>query len=1062
MNDRIVARPALQRAIFDLVVRERSPVVALWGAGGFGKTTLARHVHDDPAVRSEYPDGVYWITLGQYCDDSALLSKLNDLVLLITGARPNLHDLTVAGWHLADVLGSRRALIVLDDIWRSRDLQPLLWLDGDVQYVLTTRDRGLVPDTAVTVPIGSMNDDESLGVLSYQVPATEGALRPLLKPCAGWAVLLRVTNGRIRDDLRSGRDVGSSVSRIKAAYERHGPYLFGEREVDYRDAVLAALLTDSVAQLPAELQSHYSTLAIFPEDAAIPVRLLARAWRLSVDRSEEVCRRLERAALVDRVVSVEDEGLHVFLHDSVRDTLRGNPDTDLPALNEAFLAAVRPVAGGPGAGTSWARLSEDESYLWRHVCWHLREAGAWDELATALTDLEFVARHTVEAGRRVTEREAALAAAFRDAVRPLADFLKFQGHLLDPLDEPTARQATLASYTEIRQWPTGPHLRLDWQRRWSDGDQASDGHVGIVTACAFDPRGSRVATAGSDGRVILSDLGPSGSLSHPQVLTGHQGWCRDVAFSHRGDLVASASDDGTVRIWSSASTDCRWVLEDHRGAVRACAFSPDDSWVVSASDDGTMKIWDLRTGACVRTLEGHTAAVRTCAVSGDGGAIASGSDDGFVKLWQPPTGEVTASFRPHGAAVWTVTFASRGGQVLTGSADGSLALTDIASGEVVRRFLGHRRPVRRCATSPTGEWIVSAAGDDGPARVWDTATGTVIAELRGHDSWVVGCAVDPSGRFLATSSVDGRALVWDATTFQLVGELAGLPTLLWAVDMTADGEAVVGAVDGTVAYVETATGRTLGSVRLPGGCTRSIEASAPQRTVYATNDAGTVTVLRARAPVASLAAHAASVRGCRLHGNGRLLVTGAHDGHVGIWEVDGDGLPALRHMIEAHSAEVLDCATSSFGPLRLAVSASRDGTFAVWDCDTAALLFRSPRMGSPLACCDACAAGDVVTVLTGSDDGRVLMWTGGPELHEFTARPLGTHAAWVTRIRLSEDRALAGSVSDDRTLRVWSLDDGLQLAALAVDEPLYSCAWAGPSTILAVGGGGVHRLGLTP
>ena len=41
---------------------------ALHGLGGLGKTTLARAACDDPAIRTAFPDGVLWATLGQQPD----------------------------------------------------------------------------------------------------------------------------------------------------------------------------------------------------------------------------------------------------------------------------------------------------------------------------------------------------------------------------------------------------------------------------------------------------------------------------------------------------------------------------------------------------------------------------------------------------------------------------------------------------------------------------------------------------------------------------------------------------------------------------------------------------------------------------------------------------------------------------------------------------------------------------------------------------------------------------------------------------------------------------------
>jgi WD40 repeat protein len=65
------------------------------------------------------------------------------------------------------------------------------------------------------------------------------------------------------------------------------------------------------------------------------------------------------------------------------------------------------------------------------------------------------------------------------------------------------------------------------------------------------------------------------------VLEGHSGTVNAVVFSPDGQLVASASGDITVRVWETATGQCRSVLEGHSGSVNAVVFSPDGQLVAS-------------------------------------------------------------------------------------------------------------------------------------------------------------------------------------------------------------------------------------------------------------------------------------------------------------------------------------------------------------------------------------------------------------------------------------------------------------------------------------------------
>src|SRR5207237_363052 len=90
-----------------------------------------------------------------------------------------------------------------------------------------------------------------------------------------------------------------------------------------------------------------------------------------------------------------------------------------------------------------------------------------------------------------------------------------------------------------------------------------------------------------------------------KVLNGHLSAVSELAFAPNGGVLASGSFDNTIRLWDSASGQCRAVLRGHKDAVRACAFAPNGRILGSASDDGTVRLWDTVSGECQMVLEGH-------------------------------------------------------------------------------------------------------------------------------------------------------------------------------------------------------------------------------------------------------------------------------------------------------------------------------------------------------------------------------------------------------------------------------------------------------------------------
>ncbi|MBN8595594.1 MAG: toll/interleukin-1 receptor domain-containing protein [Anaerolineae bacterium] len=77
---------------------------ALRGAGGYGKTTLAKALCRDWRISGAYPDGIYWTTLGEKLltmsaevREAELVDRLLDLVVTMTGVRPGVQKLDAAG-----------------------------------------------------------------------------------------------------------------------------------------------------------------------------------------------------------------------------------------------------------------------------------------------------------------------------------------------------------------------------------------------------------------------------------------------------------------------------------------------------------------------------------------------------------------------------------------------------------------------------------------------------------------------------------------------------------------------------------------------------------------------------------------------------------------------------------------------------------------------------------------------------------------------------------------------------------------------------------------------------
>lgn len=159
--------------------------------------------------------------------------------------------------------------------------------------------------------------------------------------------------------------------------------------------------------------------------------------------------------------------------------------------------------------------------------------------------------------------------------------------------------------------------------------------VAVLTAAdaiggvAFAPDGTTFA-AGSIPDVLLAKAETGGQFL---ILKGHTAGVNDVAFSSDGRKLASASTDGTVIVWEVGTGQSIYRLPAASGAVHGVAFSPDGSLLAAGTERGRILVWEMSTGDLLVKFDAHEEEVYDVAFSPDGKTLASASADTTVGLW---------------------------------------------------------------------------------------------------------------------------------------------------------------------------------------------------------------------------------------------------------------------------------------------------------------------------------------------------------------------------------------------------------------------------------------------
>lgn len=114
---------------------------ALEGAGGFGKTVLARAVAASPRIRRYFRGRIYVVTIGRDVRSrAAIAAKVAEATRFVTGDTTAFDDPGLAGDHLGRLLDRRpRTLLLLDDVWDAEQLDPFLRGGARCVRLVTTR-----------------------------------------------------------------------------------------------------------------------------------------------------------------------------------------------------------------------------------------------------------------------------------------------------------------------------------------------------------------------------------------------------------------------------------------------------------------------------------------------------------------------------------------------------------------------------------------------------------------------------------------------------------------------------------------------------------------------------------------------------------------------------------------------------------------------------------------------------------------------------------------------------------------------------------------------------------
>jgi WD40 repeat protein len=1011
--------------------------LGLFGQGGIGKSVQAIAVARDERVRAAFPDGVYWVTVGENGD---LISAQLDLLGRLGVRDISLRTSSEGRKLLERVLAGRRVLLVIDDVWSDAAAMAFRATGAGGRVIYTTRDASVLRVVDARV--------ERVDVLPRP------AARQLLANLSGTPIellsaeverVLETTGGvplalaLVATAVRSGTTWEAITAELTQSTETFLDHPYAD--------TFNALQVATVA-LPKGLADQYLSLAVYPKDTRIPVAAVARYWQhLYGTMPQQTLVDLQTFAHRGLLVLDSDE---ITLHDLQHDFLLLHVD-DLPLRHADLLTAYQQLL--PPVGDGWWQLPPAEPYIADHLAYHLAEAGFRDVLVATVTDLLYLTVRVARSGPQAAEADLRTASRLtpnNTQIAWLCRWLARSGHLFTGFDDPAKLAPTLAS--SLADVPVG----IDQERlrsllplvylvpRWGIiGSSALvrvlTGHAGPIMTMAFSADAQLLATAGLDRVVRLWDI-PSGReqaqfIGHTnsvlaiafgpdnQLITvGHDNSARSwdlaagggepritavptfmtpqVVLSPGAELLTTVDHNYTVHVWDVASGCERAQFAGHSDSITAIAFSPSTRLLATASYDDTVRLWNIATGYQQTQLEGDTKWVTELSFSPDGQLLAGAGAGRAIQLWDVSTGLEQARFNGFLNAADGLAF-SPDGRLLATACDRTIRLWDISTRREQAQLDGHTGRMGVTAFSPDGQ-LLASAGSDSTVRLWDVASGREQAPPGGHTSWVRTVLFSPDRQLVATAGHDRTVRLWEAATGRERAELNGHADVVSELAFNPTGRLLASAsFDRTIRIWDLATGREQARIVTPDPYGATTMAFTANGQLLAT--AGHDDTVRLWDVVTGHQQTQITYAGCRrgipavFSRDSQLLATKGLDGAVRLWDLTSGRERASL------TENTLTLRAVVFSPDAEQLATVSDATVRLWD------------------------------VATGREQGR-LTGHGGP----------------VHAIAFSPDGRLLATAGDDETVRLWDIESQSQLASLRLGTAVTAIDWSSLGIAIAL------------